>query len=88
MKQIKFNQSVSAFLLMSACVFALPGCQKQEGPMEKAGKEVDQAVEHFGEPKAGPVEQAGQAVDDAAAKTGEKIEQAGDKIQDTAKGNP
>jgi len=87
MKQMKFGQSVRAFLIVSACFFALPGCQKPEGPLEKAGKEVDQAVENFGQPKAGPVEQAGQAVDDAAEKAGEKIEQAGEHVQDAAKGD-
>jgi hypothetical protein len=86
MKQMKFGQSVRAFLILSACFFALPGCEKPEGPLEKAGKEVDQAVENFGQPKAGPVEQAGQAIDDAAEKTGEKIEQAGEHVQDAAKG--
>jgi hypothetical protein len=86
MQQIKFGQAVRAFLILSAVFFALPGCQKQEGPLEKAGKEVDQAVENLGQPKAGPAEQAGQAIDNAAEKTGQTIEQAGDKIQDTAKG--
>lgn len=88
MKQMKFGQSISAFLIMSAVFFALPGCQKQEGPLEKAGREIDQKVENFGQPKAGPAEQAGQAVDNAAETTGQKIEQAGDKIQDAAKGKP
>lgn len=87
-KQMKFDQAISAFLIISACFFALSGCQKQEGPLEKAGKEVDQVVENFGQPKAGPAEQVGQAVDNAVEKTGQKIEQAGDKIQDTAKGKP
>lgn len=37
------------------CVFAAfaltvaVGCQKQEGPMEKAGKQVDKAVEKAGD---------------------------------------
>jgi hypothetical protein len=85
MKPIRFNQRISAFLLISACFIALPGCQKQEGPMEKAGKEFDQAVENFGQPKEGPVERAGQAVDDAAEAAGQKLEQAGEHIQDAAK---
>jgi len=85
MKQMKFTQALSAFLLMSAAFLALPGCQK-EGPLEKAGKEVDQAVENFGQPKAGPVEKAGQAVDDAAERAGERIENTGQQVQDTAKG--
>lgn len=40
------------------------GCEKKEGPVEKAGKEVDKA----------------------AATVGQKIEKAGENIQDTAKG--
>lgn len=86
MKQMKFSQTLGALLIMSASLFVLPGCQKEEGPLEKAGKEVDQAVENFGQPKAGPVEQAGQAVDDAAEKAGQKIENAGEHVQDAAKG--
>ncbi len=86
MKQMKFGQAVSAFLIVSAIFFALPGCQKSEGPLEKAGKEVDQAVEHFGEPKAGPAEQAGQTIDHAAEKTGQQIENVGEHIQGAAKG--
>ena len=36
--EMKHGGSVSAALLMSALLIALPGCQKQEGPAEKAGK--------------------------------------------------
>lgn len=32
--------------------------------------------------KKGPAERAGEAIDNAAKKTGEKIEEAGDKIRD------
>jgi PBP1b-binding outer membrane lipoprotein LpoB len=35
----------------------------------------------------GPAEQAGKAVDNATDKAGQKIEQAGKDIQDTAKGD-
>lgn len=84
---MKHGKLVSTVLFMSALLMALPGCQKKEGPLEKAGKEVDQAVENMGQPKEGPVEQAGQAVDNAAEKTGQQIEKAGDSIQDAAKGD-
>ena len=40
----------------------LPGCQKQEGPAEQAGKEVDKAVEKVGQ----QIEKAGDAIQDAA----------------------
>ncbi|NMG29680.1 hypothetical protein [Aromatoleum evansii] len=61
----KTAKTISAALVMSALLAALPGCQKQEGPAEKAGKEVDKA----------------------AATVGEKIEKAGENIQDAAKGD-
>ena len=35
--------------------------------------------------KKGPAEQAGQAIDDAAKKTGETVQEAGDKIKDAVK---
>jgi hypothetical protein len=40
----------------------LPGCQKQEGPAEKAGKEVDKAAEKVGQ----QVEKVGNSIQDAA----------------------
>ncbi|MDD5389596.1 MAG: hypothetical protein PHD37_09640 [Gallionellaceae bacterium] len=61
----KFGTILGAGLAVSVLLIALPGCQKQEGPMEVAGKKVDDAME----------------------KTGQKIEQVGENIQDTAKGN-
>jgi hypothetical protein len=59
---MKLGKSVSAFLLMSALHMGLAGCQKQEGPAEQAGKEVDRAVEKAGQ----QVEKAGDAIQDAA----------------------
>ena len=61
----RLGKIVSATVVMSALLFALPGCQKHEGPAEQAGKKVDNAVD----------------------KTGQKIEQAGENIQDAAKGD-
>ena len=63
MKPVK---TLSAALIMSALLVALSGCEKQEGPMEKAGKSVDNATESVGE----HVENAGEAIQDAA--TGDK----------------
>jgi hypothetical protein len=40
----------------------VPGCQQQEGPAEKAGKELDKAVEKVGQ----QIEKAGDAIQDAA----------------------
>lgn len=50
---------------MILLTMALSACQKQEGPAERAGKEIDKAVDN----------------------TGRSIEKAGEKMQDTAKGD-
>jgi PBP1b-binding outer membrane lipoprotein LpoB len=59
MKPVK---TLSAALLISALLVALSGCEKQEDPMEKAGKGIDNATESVGE----HVENAGDAIQDAA----------------------
>jgi len=59
---MKTARTISAALVMSALLAALPGCQKQEGPVEKAGKEVDKAAATVGE----KVEKAGESIQDAA----------------------
>jgi predicted small secreted protein len=59
MKPVK---TLSAALVISALLVALSGCEKQEGPMEKAGKSVDNATESVGE----HFENAGVAIQDAA----------------------
>jgi predicted small secreted protein len=59
---MKLNNSVSAALIMSALLVALSGCQKQEGPAERAGKSVDQAVDKAGQ----QIEKAGEKIQDAA----------------------
>ena len=59
MKPVK---TLSAALVMSALLVALSGCEKQEGPVEQAGKSIDNATESVGE----HVEDAGEAIQDAA----------------------
>ncbi|MBK7677193.1 hypothetical protein [Accumulibacter sp.] len=49
-------------LVIGALLVALAGCQKQEGPAEKAGKEVDKAAQTVGK----QIEKAGESVQDAA----------------------
>lgn len=55
----------------------LVACSDSEGPAEKAGKQIDNAIDSAAEvldPK-GPAEKVGEAIDDA-------VEQAGDKIDE------
>lgn len=59
---MKYGETLSAALIMSALLAPLSGCQKQEGPGERAGKEVDKAAEKAGE----QIEKAGDKIQDAA----------------------
>ena len=59
---MKIGETVSAALVMGVLVAALSGCQKEEGPAERAGKQVDKAVEKAGQ----QIEKAGERIQDAA----------------------
>lgn len=61
MKMNKLGKSVGTALVMSAMLVALFGC-KQEGPAERAGKNVDQAAQKVGQ----QVEKVGNSIQDAA----------------------
>ncbi len=52
---------VIVFCVVALSVFAFAGCKKKEGPAEKAGKKVDQAVETAKE----ATKDAGKKVDQA-----------------------
>jgi hypothetical protein len=60
--KMKIGKTLGMSLALSALLIALAGCQKQEGPVEQAGKEVDKAMESVGQ----QVEKAGDAIQDAA----------------------
>lgn len=62
MQMMKLRESVSAVVVMCAVLGALAGCQKQEGPAERAGKEADKAVEKVGQ----QIEKAGESLQDTA----------------------
>jgi hypothetical protein len=59
---MKLGKTLSAVLITSALLVVLSGCQKQEGPAEKAGKQVDKAGEKIGQ----QIEKAGDSIQDAA----------------------
>lgn len=59
---MKLGETISATVLMGALLIALSGCQKQEGPAEQLGKEVDKATESAGK----QIEKAGEEIQDAA----------------------
>lgn len=59
---MKFGKNANAALMLGVLLAALAGCQKQEGPAERAGKEVDNAAAKVGQ----QVEKAGDSIQDAA----------------------
>ncbi len=59
---INFKKSAAIVLATSVLVAGLSGCKKEEGPAERAGKAVDNAVQKAGE----QIEKAGEKVQDAA----------------------
>jgi len=59
---IKLGKSATVAVAISALLAALYGCEKKEGPMEKAGKEVDNAAANVGQ----KIENAGEKMQDAA----------------------
>ena len=58
----KTCNAVCAGLAMSFLIVGLSACEKKEGPAERAGKQIDKAVENAGK----QVEKAGQKIQDEA----------------------
>lgn len=58
--------AVAAGLVMAFAMAGPFGCQREEGPAERAGKQVDQAVDSAGK----QVEKAGEKIQDAARGAG------------------
>lgn len=59
---MKFGRSVMTALAISALIVGFAGCQKQEGPAERAGRGIDKAVEKTGQ----QIEKAGEKIQEAA----------------------
>ncbi len=62
MKMNMLVKTASAVLVIGVLLATVPGCQKQEGPAESAGKAVDNAVDKAGQ----QIEKAGDNIQDAA----------------------
>ena len=62
MEMNRLTKTAAAALMVGVLFVTVPGCQKQEGPVERAGKEVDKTVEQIGQ----QIEKAGDGIQDAA----------------------
>ncbi len=65
---------LTALLALSLAAFS--SC-KEEGPMEKAGRKLDETVEKLTEDK-GPMEELGETLDDAVEDLGDAVEDFGE----------
>ena len=67
---------LNSFLILVMALFTLgiTACE-QEGTMEKAGKEIDEAAKDAGKAAEEAMEDAGKAVEDAQQKVEETIEE-------------
>ncbi len=62
----KSSKNVVTALALAALMSMLSACQKEEGPAERAGKAMDNAVKNAGE----KIEKAGEKIQDAAKDAG------------------
>lgn len=58
----KSKRSAVTLVAMGLLALTLAGCQKHEGPAEKAGKEVDKTIGQAGQ----QIQKAGDKIQDAA----------------------
>ena len=73
---IKTIQKALIFLFCGMALFTFTACES-EGPAEKTGERIDEAVEETQE----GIEEAGDALEEAAEETGEELEEAGEDLQ-------
>jgi predicted small secreted protein len=59
---MKIGRIVAVVFAAGVLVAGLSGCQKEEGPAERAGKAMDNAVDNAGK----QIEKAGEKIQDAA----------------------
>ena len=76
-REVMSKTLVFALLLASAC----HRDRDAAGPMERAGKGVDNAAAKTGTALEGAAHKTGDALDSAGHATGKALEQAGDKLQ-------
>lgn len=71
----------SALIAALAGLLLLEGGCREEGPAEKAGRKVDEAVEKLKHGDEGTLEKAGRKLDEAVDEVGEAIEELGEDLQ-------
>ena len=79
---LSFMKMMVPIVVALIFVVSVSGCQKkEEGAMEKVGKEIDQSVETAKD----TAKEAGQAVKEGADKTKEAVKEGTDKTKEAVK---
>jgi len=78
---MSFLKVFVALCVVAVFVVSVSGCAKEEGPMEKAGKEIDQAVDTAKD----KVDQTAKDVKEGAEKTAEAVKEGAEKTRDAVK---
>ncbi|MGE0826806.1 MAG: hypothetical protein AB7G75_34645 [Candidatus Binatia bacterium] len=76
------NTKKIALCVCAGLLMMLTAACEQEGPAERAGKQIDEAAENLSDAATqsqGPMEKAGEAVDKAVENAGDAVEQATDR---------
>lgn len=85
---VAFLKGIVLVMAVLVLVVGVSGCQKQEGPMEKAGKAVDEGVSNTKdtmETTAEKVDKGYEATKDATKQAGEAVKEGAEKTVDAVK---
>lgn len=75
-----FKRIIPAIVILAFFV-GVSGCQKQEGPMEKAGKKADEGIEATKD----AMKEAGEKVKEGAEATKQAVKDAAEKVEEKVK---
>ena len=75
-----FLKGIMPVMVALVFVIAVSGCQKQEGPMEKAGKKADEGIEATKD----AMKEAGEKVKEGAEATKEAVKDAAENVKEKA----
>ncbi len=78
---LSFLKVFVALCVVVVFVVSVSGCAKEEGPMEKVGKQIDQAVDTAKD----KVDQAAKDVKEGVDKTTEAVKEGAEKTKDAVK---
>ena len=68
------KRTIVALSLVFSLGWPLLGCERKQGPMEKAGEKIDEAVDSITHPNESALEKAGRKADEAVEAAKEKLE--------------